>query len=337
MKPPPLPDDRPRPEALPARTGEKPMIAVQDLFRSFGAVEAVKGISFDIYPGQVVGFIGANGAGKTTTMRMMATLELPTSGTIFVDGFDVTENPGEVRRRVGWMPDAYGVYQDMTVGEYLDFFARAFNFRGAERTQRIREVMEFADLEGIADRLVGKLSKGMGQRLCLGRTLLHDPPVMILDEPAAGLDPKARIEFKRLVNLLAGEGKTIFISSHILSELGEMCDTLLFIDDGRIVHHGSAETLLNANQLVSIAVQVAEDPERLAEWISLHPGVELIETKRDGAILTLASGESTDLAALLRQMVDAGIPVTEFRRENRRLEDAFVELLSKLEVSPSSL
>ena len=160
-----------------------------------------------------------------------------------IAGYDVVNFPGAARQVIGWMPDAFGAHEYMTVFEYLDFYARAFGFRKGERAARIAEVMEFTDLAPIAERMMNKLSKGMAQRLCLGRTLLHDPAVLILDEPAAGLDPKARVEFKRLVRLLAEEGKTIFISSHILSELGEMCDTMLFIDAGRIVHHGSAESL----------------------------------------------------------------------------------------------
>ena len=221
----------------------EPLVKVRNLTRRFGTLQAVQGISFDIDPGQVVGFIGANGAGKTTTMRMMATLDVPTSGSISIGGRDVLNFPNEVRRLIGWMPDAYGTYENMTALEYLDFYARAFGFGSKERQERIGEVMEFTNLASICTRPMNQLSKGMAQRLCLGRTLLHDPPFLILDEPAAGLDPQARIEFKHLVRLLAQEGKTLFISSHILSELGEMCDTMLFIDTGRIVHYGSAESL----------------------------------------------------------------------------------------------
>ena len=196
----------------------EPVIKVRDLERDFGDVKAVCGISFEIEVGRVVGFIGANGAGKTTTMRMMATLEMPTAGSIRICGYDVVNSPNEVRHRLGWMPDAYGTYDNTTVLEYLDFYGRAFGYQSAERRKRLEDVMEFADLSPIADRQMSTLSKGMAQRLCLGRTLIHDPAVLILDEPAAGLDPKARIEFKNLIRLLAARGKTIFISSHILTE-----------------------------------------------------------------------------------------------------------------------
>jgi len=306
------------------------MIAVEDVHRVFENVHAVRGVSFTIPRGQVVGFIGANGAGKTTTMRMMVTLDQPTSGTIRIAGHDVVNFPAEVRQRIGWMPDSYGAYEHMTVFEYLDFFARASGLRDARRRERVREVMIFADLMPIRDRMINKLSKGMGQRLCFGRTLLHDPDVLILDEPAAGLDPKARVEFKQLVRLLAQEGKTIFISSHILSELGEMCDTLLFIDGGRVVHHGTPESLEQHPSAEAVfEVQVLGDPAALASWVALNPGVRLLEERRAGARLAFDESAPEAAAAQLRKMVLDGVPVVDFHRESRRLEDAFVDMLRK--------
>jgi ABC-2 type transport system ATP-binding protein len=310
------------------------LVQVRDLHRTFDNVHAVRGISFDIQRGQVVGFIGANGAGKTTTMRMMATLDIPTSGSISIAGEDVLQRPEDVRRLIGWMPDNFGTYSYMSVYEYLDFFARAYGFKRKERQSRVEEVMDFADLTVLADRPMNKLSKGMGQRLCFGRMLIPDPEFMILDEPAAGLDPKARLEFKNLVRLLAQRGKTLFISSHILSELGEMCDTMLFIDAGQIVYHGGADTLkrgsgtdaLGAAQLL-IDVAVVGSTEQLIQWASMNPGWSLIEEKRDGARLALASDDLLQLSAGLRKMMLDGISVVEFRREERRLEDAFVEMI----------
>lgn len=318
MNPPPIP--------------KAPIISVRDLRRAFGDIEAVRGVSFDIYPGQVVGFIGANGAGKTTTMRIMATLDMPTSGVVRIGGHDVVDEPRLVRRKIGWMPDDYGAYPHMTVLEYLDFYARAFGYKGADRVARVAEVMEFTDLASISDRMMNALSKGMGQRLCLGRTLLHDPEVMILDEPAAGLDPKARIEFKQLIRLLAADGKTIFISSHILSELGEMCDTLLFIDGGRIVHHGSAESLSQTDDGKPVVdVQVAGDPGALSSWVALHPGIDLVEMRRQGARVRFESPNDEEIASQLRRMILDGVRVVDFHRETRRLEDAFVDMLKKVQ------
>lgn len=309
----------------------KPIISVQDLHRSFGKVQAVRGVSFQIFPGQVIGFIGANGAGKTTTMRIMATLDMPDSGSVEICGIDVVNFPTEVRQRIGWMPDAYGSYEHMTVLDHLDFFGRAFGLKRAEREQRVREVMEFTDLAPLATRPANKLSKGQTQRLCLGRTLLHDPQVLILDEPAAGLDPKARIEFKNLVRLLAAQGKTIFISSHILSELGEMCDTMLFIDAGKVVHFGSAESLRrHSTTSALIDVRLAGNPEALRTWVEMSPGVTLTDAHREGGRIELASSEPDAIAACLQKMISDGLPVTDFHREERRLEDAFVEILKSL-------
>ena len=310
-----------------------PIVSVRDLHRSFGNVQAVRGISFEIYPGQVVGFIGANGSGKTTTMRIMATLDMPSEGTAEICGHDVINYPGRVRHKIGWMPDSFGTYPSTTVYEYLDFYGRAFGYRRAERQTRIKEVMDFTDLTSLADRPMDKLSKGMGQRLCLGRTLMHDPEVLLMDEPAAGLDPKARIEFKRLVRLLAGQGKTIFISSHILSELAEMCDTLVFIDAGKIVHAGTAESLQTGAGLSEnvVLVQVSGDPEPLRAWAQSTPGVTLAEMLKNGARLRLGTETPEGTAEFLRKMIADGLVVSDFHRETRRLEDAFVEILKKVE------
>jgi ABC-2 type transport system ATP-binding protein len=309
-----------------------PIISVRDLHRDFDKVQAVRGISFDIAAGQVVGFIGANGSGKTTTMRILATLDSPSRGEAQVCGYNVVNHPDRVRSKVGWMPDAYGSYNHMTVLDYLDFYGRAYGLARAERFERLSEVMAFTDLTELADRPMNKLSKGMSQRLCLGRTLLHDPDVLILDEPAAGLDPKARIEFKNVIHLLAKRGKTIFISSHILSELGEMCDSLVFIDAGRIVHYGSAESLRqDASARAVIDVQIAGDPEGLRQWTQVNGGVRLLEMNKRGARLALETDDPAAVAALLKRMIGDGLAVTDFHRESRKLEDAFVEMIKKVE------
>lgn len=306
------------------------MVEVTHLTRRFADVEAVSDLSFDLEAGRVIGFIGANGAGKTTTMRMMATLEQPDGGHVRICGFDTVHEPFEVRRRIGWMPDHFGVYANTTVHEYLDFHARAFGFRGRERRERVDEVMDFTDLTPLAERMMDKLSKGMGQRLCLGRTLLHDPDLLLLDEPAAGLDPKARVEFKRLVGLLAAEGKTLFISSHILSELEEMCSSLLFIDKGRILHQGTSESLKRLQRVgVEVKVSVLGDTGALLSWVENHPGVSLIEALPDGARLLFEEDDTAILAATLKRMSADGLNLFEFRRENRRLEDAFIHLLGE--------
>jgi ABC-2 type transport system ATP-binding protein len=306
-------------------------IQVTNLHRSFGKLKAVDGVSFEVAPGSVCGFIGANGAGKTTTMRIIASLDYATEGSVLVGGHDVLNQPAKVRSLIGWMPDHFGNYTNMTVLEYLDFYARALGFRGKERQMRIQEVMEFADLLPLADRFSNKLSKGMTQRLGLGRALLHDPEVLVMDEPAAGLDPKARVELKHLIRVLAEEGKTIFISSHILSELGEMCDDLLFMDEGRLVHQGDAESLRGHGEHAGRSfyrVHTLGGGEELANWVSMNPKVEFLETVKSGARIIIDSEDPGQAAYILARMIQDGLKVTEYHREERNLEDAFIDLLA---------
>lgn len=309
-------------------------LLVKNIHRYFGKLKAVDGVSFEIPQGSVCGFVGANGSGKTTTMRILASLDYPTSGKAEICGVNVMHHPSEVRRLIGWMPDHFGNYENMTVLEYLDFFARAHGYKGNERRQRIQEVMDFTDLGPLADRYSNKLSKGMTQRLGLGRALLHDPQVLIMDEPAAGLDPKARVDLKHLIRVLAEGGKTVFISSHILSELGEMCDSLLFINQGKIVHHGSAEDLRRgstAKEGTLYDVKIEAGDVAIAEWCSLQRGVELLEIRKDGARVRLTDKSNAAAARLLANMVKDGIYVYEFHREERNLEDAFIDILQSLD------
>jgi ABC-2 type transport system ATP-binding protein len=294
----------------------------------------VQNVSFDIQHGQVVGFVGANGAGKTTTMRILATLDYPTYGTALVNGKNVLNYPAEVRRVIGWVPDAFGTYSNTTVLEYLDFYARAQNFKGKERMDRIRDVVDFTDLGPLQDRMIDKLSKGQGQRLCLARALLHDPKILIMDEPAAGLDPKARVELKQLIRILAEEGKTILISSHILEELGQMCDTLLFIDRGRIVHYGSAEELRRgkATEEVLYEIMLGEGgTEKFLQWALLQPHLQVVDEHKYGVRIKMTDARPEVITAVLKRMLNDNLPILEFRREERKLEDAFIDMLGKLE------
>ncbi len=307
-----------------------PLLEVDNLYRWFDGVHAVNGVSFQIPEGEVVGLIGANGAGKTTTMRLLATLDIPDRGVIRLGGVDIVEHPNEVRRRIGWMPDHFTAYKDTTVGDYIDFFGRAHGFHGAELRRRVEEVTAFTDLTELVRRSMDKLSKGQTQRLCLARTLLNDPDFLVLDEPAAGLDPKARLELKNLIRVLRDRGKTILISSHILSELGEMCDTLIFMDRGGVMHHGDTDTLRRGADTAATCVVdlVVDGPAApLLEWFALRPGWKIVEERRNGARAVFASAEPAALAAELRRMVADGIAIADFHREERRLEEAFVEML----------
>jgi len=279
-------------------------IKVTNLVRSFEKFTAIKGLSFEVKKGSVCGFVGANGAGKTTTMRILSTLDYATSGEVEVGGYDVMSEPQKVRQLLGWMPDHFGHYDNMTVLDYIDFYARSYGYEGAEREARVREVMEFTDLIEIQDRLSNKLSKGMTQRLSLSRTMLHDPEVLILDEPAAGLDPKARVELKNLLRILADEGKTILISSHILSELGEMCDTMLF-------------------ELIGTG-------KDLESWAITTPNAEMVDKSNNGGRIRIPEHEKSEIAAdTLKSMIQSGLRVREFRREQQNLESAFMAVLDE--------
>ncbi len=302
-------------------------IEVIDLQRRFGRLRAVDGVSFTIQPGKVVGFIGANGAGKTTTMRIMCTLESADAGVVRILGHDVAEAPDKIRALVGWMPDAFGRYKHMVVEDYLDFFARAYGLRGAARRERLAEVAAFTELDRIRGSRVDTLSKGQSQRLSLARTLLNDPQVLVLDEPAAGLDPKARVEFKNLVQLLAQQGKTIFISSHILSELDEVCDSLLFIDRGKLLYHGDSKSLKNhASGRSRLEIRTLGAVDTLVAWLSSRGDVE-IESSAAERCGILIEDDLELQRGLLRAIVEAGFAVVEYRRHERKLEEAFIHHL----------
>ena len=239
---------------------DHPVITLQRLHRFFDTTRAVDDVSFDVMRGEVFGYIGPNGAGKTTSMRILATLDLPTYGDALVDGFSVINDPDRVRRRLGFMPDSFGTYPNVNCREYLDFFARAYGLRGRQRTDALKHVMGFTKLDGLAEKPIRGLSKGMKQRLCLGRSMVHDPSVLILDEPAAGLDPRARIELRQMIRELADGGKTILVSSHILTELAEMCDRVGIIEQGQLVAVGAVEEIQKGHVTHSeVEVRVLED------------------------------------------------------------------------------
>src|SRR5436190_4714992 len=244
-----------------------PQIELRRLNRVFDQTHAVNDISFEVYGGEVFGYIGPNGAGKTTSMKILATLDEPTSGDAFIDGFSVVDDPDRVRRRLGFMPDYFGTYQNVNVREYLDFFARAYGLVGRERINAIGDVMEFTQLDTLAHKPIDGLSKGMKQRLCLGRTMIHNPSVLILDEPAAGLDPRARIELRDMISRLAAAGKAILISSHILTELAEISDRVAIIEQGRLLAVGSvAEISTGVKTRSVVRIRVLNDLGKLHGW-----------------------------------------------------------------------
>src|SRR6476619_6393556 len=251
-----------------------PMIELRRLHRFFGTTRAVNDVSFEVPRGEVFGFIGPNGAGKTTSMRILATLELPTYGDAFVDGFSCINDPDRVRRRLGFMPDYFGTYSDVNCYEYLDFFARSYGLAGRQRHQALKHTMGFTKLDELAHKPIRGLSKGMKQRLCLGRAMIHDPAVLILDEPANGLDPRARIELREMIRELAAHGKSVLVSSHILTELAEMCDRVGIIERGQLLAVGTVEEIQREQQPHrEVKVRVLGGAEGARAWLAAHTDI----------------------------------------------------------------
>jgi ABC-2 type transport system ATP-binding protein len=301
-----------------------PIVELRCLHRDFGPTRAVDNVSFEVGRGQVFGYIGPNGAGKTTSMRILATLDLPSAGDAFVDGFSCVNDPDRVRRRLGFMPDYFGTYADVDCYEYLDFFARSYGLAGRERHQAVRRTMSFTRLDELATKPIRGLSKGMRQRLCLGRAMIHDPSVLILDEPANGLDPRARIELREMIRQLAADGKTVLVSSHILTELAEMCDQVGIIERGRLLAVGTvAEIRRQQTPLRSVKTRILGGAAEFAVWLGQRPDVSEIHLDGDQVRFTHA-GDETSEAALLREMILANFSVSQFASHSQSLEDVFM-------------
>jgi len=301
-----------------------PIIELKRLFRFFGPTRAVQDVSFEVGRGQVFGYIGPNGAGKTTSMRILATLDLPTFGDALVDGFSCVNDPDRVRRRLGFMPDYFGTYADVDCYEYLDFFARSYGLAGRERHQAIKHTMSFTGLEQLATKPIRGLSKGMRQRLCLGRAMIHDPSVLILDEPANGLDPRARIELREMIRQLAADGKTVLVSSHILTELAEMCDQVGIIERGQLLAVGTVDEIQRRQTPHrSVNVRVLGGAGGLAVWLGQRPDVNQIQLDTEQVRFTHVGDEASEVT-LLKEIVLAGFAVSEFGSHNQSLEDVFM-------------
>ena len=304
----------------------EPMLQLHHLVRHFDDVRAVDGVSFSVDRGKVLGFIGPNGAGKTTTMRILATLDSPQAGDAWVAGYSIVRHCREVRQITGFMPDFAGVYANTTVLEYLDFFARAYNLRGAERRAAVDNIIEFMGIGELRDRLVDSLSKGLKQRIALGRAIIHDPQLLILDEPAANLDPRARIEFRTLIRELAGDGKTVLLSSHILSELSEMCDAVAVIEHGKILAIGTvAEILKGLRSRRILSVRLAGANTDLERFLLEQPGV-LNAYEAAGRVQFEFEGGDDEQVALVSRLIAAGFPILEFSAREVGLEELFLEI-----------
>ncbi len=304
------------------------MIHVRNLTKTFDGVRAVRSATFDVNEGDIFGFIGPNGAGKTTTIRILATLLEPTDGECRVAGKDVVNDPEDVRRLLGYMPDYYGVYEGITVEEYLHFFAAAYHIPRPRRRPIVRDVMELTDLTKLDRKLVSTLSKGMKQRLCLAKTLIHDPKVLVLDEPAAGLDPRARIELRELLRELRRMGKTILISSHILTELADLCNTVGIIEQGEILATGDIETIrrrLLPHTVLSIKVLGEDAAERAREIAARDPLARTVDVRGETLRVEWA-GDEKDIWKLVKELVDREVPLVGLAEEKANLEQVFMKI-----------
>ena len=317
-----------------------PVVETRSLVKRYGDQLAVAGVDLAVGPGEIYGLVGPNGAGKTTTMRILATLLAPTAGEAYVTGIPVGADPIEVRRRIGYMPDFYGVYDDLRVWEYLDFFARCYGVPANRRATMIGELLEIVNLGAKRDEYVESLSRGMRQRLCLAHTLVHDPALLILDEPASGLDPRARVEMREILRELRAMGKTILVSSHILPELGEMCTGVAIIDHGRVLRSGTIadiERSLRAGALLRIDL-IGDDADREAAvaWLGTEPlvgDVLSIESADAGRqrIEVAFDGPVEAQAELLRTMISAGHRVIGYTQATSDLEEIFLKVTGQHE------
>ncbi|HHW68081.1 MAG: type transport system ATP-binding protein [Epulopiscium sp.] len=302
------------------------MLEIQNLVKKYGKFTAVDGLSLTVNDGEIFGFVGPNGAGKTTTMKIMAGLLSSTSGNVLINGVDVTAHPRKLREKIGYMPDFFGVYDNLKVDEYMDFYAGTYHIPYSERETIINNLLELVDLSHKKDAYVDTLSRGMKQRLCLARSLIHDPDILILDEPASGLDPRARVEMKEVLKQLKTLGKTIIISSHILPELAELCTVIGIIDKGKIAAYGTVAQIMQ--QLIQkriIKIKVMGNMDQLITILKEQPNVHEIIEKVDEVEIEY-DGDDHSLAYLLKNMVQQDIPIISFSEKEGNLEEIFMQI-----------
>lgn len=311
-----------------ARGGADVALRVADVEMRFADVVALRGVSFTVRHGSLCGVIGPNGAGKTTTLRLLVTDLTPTFGTVEVLGQSVPAGAARVRPRLGYMPDSAGLYEELTLREYLSFFAAFYGLRGRDRRTAVETTIEMVRIRHFADRRLRGLSKGERQRILLARTLIHDPDLLVLDEPADGLDPRGRVELRELLLLLSERGKTIVISSHILADLQEMCSDLVVMNHGRVVFEGGrAQLRSSASDRCRVRIQVAEAPDRLLA--RLRSATEVTVQGLQDRMIEVSMPAAADFAVgLLRSLVDADIPIVSFAREAETLESIYLRLTS---------
>ena len=310
-------------------TDNGPVLATENLTKRYGEFTALEDLTIQLDRGHILGFIGPNGAGKTTTIKILVGLARPTTGTARIAGADCVRDARRIKRLVGYMPDQFGSYDNMRVHEYLDFFGAAYGIGRRKRKQRIAEVLELTHGEYMRDRFVETLSHGMQQRIGIARTLLHDPEVLILDEPANGLDPQARIEMRELLLRLAAMGKTLIVTSHILPELSRICDVVAIIHQGRLRAFGALDEItrkLHQQRMVEVQLDSAEDIDQAAalarEYVATQ--TEVAVSQAESTVRFRTERSEKELGALLAGLVNAGVVVTQFRELAGDLEDAFL-------------
>ncbi|MEG0258816.1 MAG: ABC transporter ATP-binding protein [Lysinibacillus sp.] len=304
------------------------MIEIRDLTKRYGSFTALDELRLTIEEGTVFGFVGANGAGKSTTFSILATLLSPTSGDALINGKSVVKEPKEVRKQIGYMPDFFGVYDQLKVEEYLDFYGASYGIQAAERKVLIPQLLELVNLTNKRFDYVDLLSRGMKQRLCLARALIHDPKVLILDEPASGLDPRARVEMRDILRNLKSMGKTILISSHILPELAEMCDEIGVIDNGKLIAHGNVATIQAQLQGEKrIVVKVAERIQEVCTFFEEDPMISSIDVVENRLEIAFNyRGSNAEQVALLKKAMLADLPIYGLSEVEKDLEDVFMAM-----------
>jgi len=302
------------------------MIEIKGLTKSYGSFIALDHLDLTVNSGVVFGFVGANGAGKSTTFSILATLLAPDEGDALIGGKSIRKDAAEVRRKIGYMPDFFGVYDQLKADEYLEFFASSYGMKDDEIQKQIPKVLDLVNLTDKKREYVDDLSRGMKQRLCLARTLMHDPEVLILDEPASGLDPRARVEMRDVLHALKEVGKTILISSHILPELAEMCDEIGVIDQGKLIAHGDIKAIQKQlSQEKTLHVTLLENADVTATQAFLE--AKQLKSEIDGQVITLQfDGDDLAIHALLKEALQQDLPIIGFTEQKKDLEDVFMAI-----------
>lgn len=303
------------------------MLRIENLYKKYDSVLALDGLNMEIHKGELYGFVGPNGAGKTTTIRIISGLLKPTRGEVWIDGIPVNKDIKTLKSKIGYIPDFFGVYDNLTVMEYLEFYASAYGIYGKDSTKRAYEVLEQVELYRMGNRFVDELSRGMQQRLCLARAMIHCPQLLIMDEPASGLDPGARKVFKNVLKNLCRDGYTVLISSHILSELADMCTNVGIINQGKMILQGEMEDIMySIDSANPIVITIYQNMGAALELLKCHPLVNRISIDKN-RISILFSGSREEEALLMKELIDAGIMLSSFAREHNSLESVFFHLI----------